>query len=270
MMTSNELRVSLQALRLSPSEAADLLGVSERSLQRWGEGDGDGVPGPVSAALRAWMALDQRHLPWKPDTVSIFAGDRDQLQKMRDHNIALHEVLKQVEARNGPTHVWSVDIPKGKATFGPHQIGFYRLGAGGFNVSTYRRKDAGPCQPDPADVEDAVHAIALAFARSRRQNVSLLALAEYLQTMPDPRVPDGAHPMPPEALARHRSALARIAEDLIQLAAGALEGAAQRIQYEKLEEAMYRLGVHPPVHLISDIAESFLGRIDPEPPVLEP
>jgi DNA-binding transcriptional MerR regulator len=269
-MTSHELRASLQALRLSPSEAAELLGVSERSLRRWGDNEGDEVPGPVEAALRAWIALDQRHLPWKPDTVSIFEGDKEQIQRMREHNLALHEVLKQVEARNGPTHVWSVDIPRARAVFGPHQVSFYRLGAGGFNVSTYHRKDAGPAQPEPADLEDAVHAIALAFARARRQNASLLALAEYLQTMSGSTAPDDQARIPPEAMAQHRSALAKIADELIQLAAGALDGAAQRAQYERLEEALHRLGVYPPINLISDIAQSFLGRIDPEPPAFEP
>jgi hypothetical protein len=269
MMTAQEFRTHLQALRLSQPEAADLLGVSERSVRRWGDGDGEAVPGPVEAALRAWLALDERQLPWKPDTVSIFQKDIDQMQRMREHNLVLHEVLKQVEARNGPTHVWSVDIPQGRATFGPHKVGFHKLTAGGFNISTYHRKDDGPAQPDRTDLEDAVYAIALAFARARRQNAALLALAEYLQKMPDHVVREGPAPASPEERARHRQTLAMIADELIALAGGALEGTAQRTQYEKLEEALHRISIYPPIHLISDIAESFLGRVDPELPVIE-
>lgn len=269
MMASSEFRAHLQALRLPYSEAADLLGVSERSVRRWNDGDGEAVPGPVEAALRAWLALDQRHLPWKPDTVSIFQRDIDQMQRMREHNLVLHEVLKQVEARNGPTHAWSVDIPQGRASFGPHQVGFHKLAAGGFNISTYHRKGDGPAQPDQADLEDAVYAIALAFARARRQNAALLALAKYLQEIPDHVVGDGPAPTSPEERARHRQTLAMIADELIALAGGALEGSAQRAQYEKLEEALHRISVYPPIHFISDIAQSFLGRLNPELPAIE-
>jgi hypothetical protein len=59
-MTKEELAEHLSYLRLSLSEAALLLGSSERSVRRWAE---EGVPGPVAAAVRAWRELEARRLP---------------------------------------------------------------------------------------------------------------------------------------------------------------------------------------------------------------
>jgi hypothetical protein len=64
MMSNIEFAEHLQALRIGQTEAADLLGVSERTVRRWA--DGEAVPGPVEAAIRAWRSLDERQLPWKP------------------------------------------------------------------------------------------------------------------------------------------------------------------------------------------------------------
>ena len=51
MMTDKEVRAHLEALDISRAEAAVFLGVSKRTVNRWC--DGDEVPGPVEAALRA-------------------------------------------------------------------------------------------------------------------------------------------------------------------------------------------------------------------------
>src|SRR5580700_7118768 len=98
-MTAPELNKHLAALQVTPAEAAQLLGVSPRTVRRWLEGED--VPGPAEAALRAWRTLADRHLPWKPDSVSIFEDDQDQIARYRRHTEELGAVLKRVEARGG-------------------------------------------------------------------------------------------------------------------------------------------------------------------------
>jgi DNA-binding transcriptional regulator YiaG len=55
MMPKAELVAILSALRLTQTEAAQLLEVSDRTVRRWLEGEE--VPGPAQAALRAWREL---------------------------------------------------------------------------------------------------------------------------------------------------------------------------------------------------------------------
>jgi len=259
MMTATELTDHLRALRLAPDEAADLLGVSARSLRRWAEGEG--VPGPAAAALRAWRALDDRHLPWKPDTISIFRRDRDQMDRMREHDVMLNEVLTQVEARGGPRHAWSVDIPRGRATLGQAEVGFHRLLAGGFSPSTYRRVDGLQSDADRPAIEDAVYCIAQAFTRARNANAALLALAEYLQAKPQTFVRDGREVLSDNEVARRTRLLASAAEGLIHLAEDALDGPPPYSDIEALLTVLHRIGVYPPNALVGAVADSLLGPI---------
>ena len=136
MMTNRQLTESLAKLNLTLDEAALLLGVSERSVRRWTEGES--IPGPVEAALRAWQDLEVRNLPWKPDSVSVFQDDQDQIQRSRDHGQLLDQLLSAVEARGGPANPWAVDLGKQRATFGPAEVSFYRLPNGGFSPGHWR------------------------------------------------------------------------------------------------------------------------------------
>ena len=92
-MSNREFVEHLSVLKLNFSEAAQFLGVSERTARRWVEGES--VPGPVEAALRAWRRLDAQCLPWKPDSVSVFDNDQDQIRRIREHEAAEHRVLTQ-------------------------------------------------------------------------------------------------------------------------------------------------------------------------------
>jgi hypothetical protein len=99
-MSKVELRLTLMRLEL-------LLGVTERTFRRWSEGEE--VPGPAEQALRAWIRLHDRNLPWRPDEESIVRDDQDQIARHRAHVIRLDEILARVEARGGPRVPWSVD-----------------------------------------------------------------------------------------------------------------------------------------------------------------
>src|ERR1700733_11297306 len=86
---------TLTYLGLDHAEAAKLLGVSTRTLRRWLEGEE--IPGPAQAALRAWRALHARHLAWKPDAISIFEDDQAQIERARQHALEVEGIIKKVE-----------------------------------------------------------------------------------------------------------------------------------------------------------------------------
>lgn len=132
MMTGNEFRQQLLRLGLSLTEAAPLIGVNERTVRRWSEGEE--VSGPAEQAVRAWIRLFNRHLPWRPDSTSIMSDDQDQIARHRAYAIELDRVLARVDARGGARLPWVVDWDRGKATLGPVEVSFYKLLNGGFSL----------------------------------------------------------------------------------------------------------------------------------------
>jgi transcriptional regulator with XRE-family HTH domain len=162
MMTTHELQQTLLRLGLSQTEAAQLLGVAPRTVRRWLEGEE--VPGPAAQALRAWIRLYERNLPWRPDSASIADDDQDQIARQRMHAINLSEILARVEARGGPRLPWTVDRQRSRATLGPMEVSYYTLLNGGFSLATYTRKDGDPdVQRDWELIEDAMFCIAKAL-----------------------------------------------------------------------------------------------------------
>jgi transcriptional regulator with XRE-family HTH domain len=159
MMTLHELQQILLRLGLSQTEAAQLLGVAPRTVRRWLEGDE--VPGPAAQALRAWIRLHERNLPWRPNSASIAEDDQDQIARHRMHAINLSEIFARVEARGGPRLPWTVDRQRSRATLGPMEVSYSTLLNGGFSLATYTRKDGDPdVQRDWELIEDAMFCIA--------------------------------------------------------------------------------------------------------------
>jgi transcriptional regulator with XRE-family HTH domain len=158
-MTIDELQQTLLRLGLSQTDAAQLLGVSPRTVRRWLEGEE--VPGPAAQALRAWIRLHERNLPWRPDSACITDDNQDQIARHRMHAINLSELLARVEARGGPRLPWTVDRQRSHATLGPMQVSYYTLLNGGFSLATYTRKGGDPdVQRDWEFIEDAMFCIA--------------------------------------------------------------------------------------------------------------
>jgi hypothetical protein len=163
-MTPQDLIAHLDFLRLTQTEAAQLLGVSARTLRRWLEG-GE-IPGPAEAALRAWRRLAERNLPWRSDSVSIVEDDQDQIARHRAHAIDLSAMLDRVEARGGARLPWEVDLQDAHATLGAMEVSFYRLLNGGFSLGTYTRRDGDPdVRRDWEFIEDAAYCIAQALKK---------------------------------------------------------------------------------------------------------
>jgi hypothetical protein len=158
-MTKEQLEQYLLRLNLSPAEAAQLLSVSPRTVRRWQ--DGEEVPGPAQQAILAWVRLHERHLPWRPDSVSVAVDDQDQIARHRSNAIDLDAVLRRVEARGGAKAPWAVDWDSGRASLETMEISFYKLKNGGFSLGPYRRTDSYPdLARDREMIEDAVYCIA--------------------------------------------------------------------------------------------------------------
>src|SRR5262249_53171535 len=142
MMSIAELEQSLIRLDLSQTEGAQLLGVAPRTLRRWL--DGEDLPGPAEQAIRAWLRLHERRLPWRPNSAAIAGDDQYQIARHREHAINLSDIIGRVEARGGPRTPWAVDRRRSRATFGPMEVSFYTLPNGGFSLASYTRKDGNP------------------------------------------------------------------------------------------------------------------------------
>lgn len=56
-MTPRQLRAALARLGLSQVGAAKALGIGDRTMREYVDERGDGPPGPVAAAVRAWLML---------------------------------------------------------------------------------------------------------------------------------------------------------------------------------------------------------------------
>src|ERR1700687_2494273 len=131
IMTTIELEQTLLRLALSQTEAAQLLGVTPRTVRRWLEGEE--IPGPAEQAFRAWLRLHERKLPWRPDSAAIAEDDQEQILRHREHAIGLSDILTRVEARGGPRLPWTVDRQRSRATLGPMEVSFYPLANGSFS-----------------------------------------------------------------------------------------------------------------------------------------
>ena len=165
MMSKAELRLTLIRLELSLADAAQLLGVTERTFRRWSEGEE--VPGPAEQALRAWVRLHDRNLPWRPDEESIVRDDQDQIARHRANVVRLDEILARVEARGGPRVPWSVDRGRQIARLGPMEVSYYKLASGSFSLANYRRKDGEPdVERDWEAIEDAAACVAWAMKKN--------------------------------------------------------------------------------------------------------
>jgi len=257
MMNARELNEHLAALQVSPAEAAQLLGVSPRTLRRWLEGEE--VPGPAEAALRAWRTLSDRQLPWKPDSVSIFEDDQDQIARHRRHTEELAAVLKRVEARGGARNPWTVDLEKCTASFGHFEVGFYKLQSGGFSLSTYRRKDKRPdLARDMLDIEDAAFCVARAFAKARSSTAALKAVADYTRKHSSIFAVHGPNLLDRSEKARRQKTIESIADKIDGLADAASKGRVKYQDFESLLGGLHAVGFYPLMPLISDVAHSLV------------
>lgn len=253
-MTNFDLKASLAFLKLDVAEAAKLLDVSERTVRRWA--DGEEIPGPARAAFDAWRRLAERHLPWRPDELSLRDNDREQIEGMRAHAKDFATLLRLVESRGGPRNPWTVDLTAGRATFGPFKISFYKLANGGFSLSSYSRADQPPdFDEDSVYLQDASYCIARELAKIGPVRESLQAVARYTRENSRVSAWGKVSPSPDEA-ERRRSSIEAVADALEELA---IDPRASNARFEDLLKHLHSLGFHPPIGLVSDVARAFVG-----------
>lgn len=163
----------LRILDLSPKEAARLLSVDVKTVNRWLLGTVP-VPGPVTVALRAWRRLQDLGLPWRPDEQFFgILNEQEVAEQLRLHlqqAVELDQILQRVHARGGPAAPWKVDLEACEASLGDAMyVHFYRTNEGSFSPSTYRRTDREPdYDRDQPLLEDAIACIADAISQERR------------------------------------------------------------------------------------------------------
>jgi hypothetical protein len=201
--------------------------------------------------------LDRRHLPWKPDTVSILENDTDQIERYRRHSQEMAQLVQHVEARGGARNRWSVDLANNKATFGPFEIGFYRLlQEGGFSLSTYRRKDANPdVTADAEYIQDAAYCISEALKKAHQAHAALRAVAKYTRDHASSFAQGKARPVDP---VERKRAIVEQAAKIDGLAALALEGRVSHLDFDGILSELHALGFFPEISLISHVAQALV------------
>jgi hypothetical protein len=186
-MTSKELADHLSVLSLTQTEAAQLLDVAPRTVRRWIAGEE--IPGPVEQAFLAWRRLHERNLAWRPDSIAIIENDRQQIAALRDHAIAISDMLVNVEARGGPRLPWLIDCDGCRAILGPMEVSFYKLTSGGFSLGNYTRKDGNPdVKRDWEFIEEAAFYIAQEIKKKATIPVTLVYLDAPMWYGPHDRV----------------------------------------------------------------------------------
>jgi hypothetical protein len=167
-------------------------------------------------------------------------------------------LIQEVEARGGPKNPWAVDLVRQRATFGPSEVGFYKLENGNFSPSTYRRLDRTPTDDDRVEIQDACYCIARAFSQSREINKALINVAEYIRKHAGKFVQDGASSLSKVEAARRITKILTFADELNGLASSALEGGALYSQFEAILNGLHRLGFFPDMTLVSAVAHSMV------------
>lgn len=263
MMAAQELQEHIQALGLTQAEAAQLLGISPRTVTRWCA-EGEEVSGPAEAALRAWRRLDERHLAWRPDSVSIVEDDAERIAAHRKEAINLDDILRRVEARGGPQLPWAVSIPESEATLGRIHVSFYKPQSGGFSLSVYSRRDGvhPDVQRDWPLVEDAVFCIAQEFEKHGRRADALQAVADAVRSKSHIFDQRGDSLLGPAARIERQQMIQGLADQIDALAQHAAEGQPTTYrQFNVILSELTGLGYSPPPSsLISAVARNHVER----------
>lgn len=163
-MTADEARQALDTLGLTREQAARLLRITDRTLRRYLEDDseeGGGIPGPVEQALLAWLALNERGLPWRPDALPLNTFLPEHLARLNMLRQHVLECVERVDGRGGSNLPWDIDEQRGVAKLGTMSLYFYVLPSGGFVPQGYARSDKAPdLERDKSHLEDGIAAIA--------------------------------------------------------------------------------------------------------------
>lgn len=165
-MLGKELQSIIDYLGLSQLEAAQLLGVESRTLQRWIAGT-YGAPESVAQALHAWRRLAERGFAWRPGSEAVIADDLVEIARLQQQVMKIDDIVSRVAARGGLTKHWWVNLRRRRATTASMVVTFNVLANGGFSpASYYRRRGCLDREADWHDIEEAIVAFGRAVARA--------------------------------------------------------------------------------------------------------
>ena len=165
-MNAEDFRDCLARLGLSQAEAARLLGVKLRTVQRWAAGR-PLVGEPAAQALRAWCRLSERGIAWRPDGDPVELEDLVGLAYHRRAALGLADIASRgIGPRGGSGRRWRINVDRCRATNPVMVVHFNRLADGSFLPASYRRLD-GPAEMlhDRPLLEEAAAAFLEAAAR---------------------------------------------------------------------------------------------------------
>jgi len=182
--------LALGQLGLSQLEAARLLGVKSRTIQRWVAGNPP-VGEPAAQALRAWCRLAEHGLAWRPDSDPIDSEDLGAIARRRQLAIGLEGLIRRVASRGGPKKRWRINLKRRRAMAGSISVTFNTLANGGFCPASYRRLDNSTNRAADAElIEEAIVSGELAPGTVLRQeqlseqfNVSRTPVREALRRL---------------------------------------------------------------------------------------
>jgi hypothetical protein len=255
-MSIGELTSILSILGVDQDEAAQLLGIDARTMRRWSSKSED-IPGPAIVALRAWRAMQERQMNWKPDELSLLEDDQDQIAKYRNHIVDLNAALKEVEERGGPKSPWAVDLSKKSAIFGPFQVRFYELKSDkGFSLSSYRRRDQAPdLQRDMHFLQDAAYCYGKAINRAKEAPPRLKKIAEYTRQNSSVFARSGPKVLTPTQKANRQKEIEVLADRIDDLASEVAIGKGGYVQFEEILTKLHLAGFFPVIEDISEVAK---------------
>jgi transcriptional regulator with XRE-family HTH domain len=165
-MNAAEFRDSIARLGLSQAEAARLLGVKLRTVQRWAAGRPP-VAEPAAQALRAWCRLAERGIAWRSDGDPVEVEDLIGLAQHRRAALGLREGAQLgIGRRGGWRRRWRINIDRCRATSTAMVVHFNRLADGSFLPASYRRLDGPARMPHDRPLLEEAMAVFLEAAAS--------------------------------------------------------------------------------------------------------
>ena len=184
-MNALEFRDSLARLGLSQAEAARLLGVKLRTVQRWAAGR-PLVGEPAAQALRAWRRLAEQGIAWRPDSEPVEVEDPGAVAEHRRAALGLAVLMRPVSGRRGGWHRrWRINIERRRATSPAMVVHFNRLADGSFLPASYRRLGGpGEALGDRLLLEEATAAFLEAAARVETVGGAAARAAEPARHLP--------------------------------------------------------------------------------------
>lgn len=107
--TKEEFAECLDKLKLSQIEAARLLSVTPRTINRWVSNPHE-ISGPAEQALKGWLRLQHYNLPWRPDMEDIISDEHDSILINSIKNTHCDITDNKLKGMNFMDLPWQVDF----------------------------------------------------------------------------------------------------------------------------------------------------------------